>query len=57
MRDRHAHPPPICVPVPSTSEARMKRRSWNALVSFTVAALALASAVVGVADVLMLLKS
>ena len=35
----------------------MKRRSWNALVSFTVAALALASAVVGVADVLMMLKS
>ena len=35
----------------------MKRRSWNALVSFTVAALALASAIVGVADVLMLLKS
>ncbi len=57
MRDRHAHPPPICVPVPSTSEARMKRLSWNALVSFTVAALALATAVVGVADVMMLLKS
>ena len=35
----------------------MKRRGWNALVSFTVAALALESAVVGVADVLMLLKS
>ena len=57
MSDRHAYPPPICVPVPSMSEARMKRRRWNALVSFTVAALALACAIVGVADVLMLLKS
>jgi hypothetical protein len=57
MRDRHAHPHPSACRSPSTSEARMKRRSWNALVSFTVAALALASAVVGVADVMMLLKS
>jgi hypothetical protein len=59
MRDRHVYLTPThCVPVPSIfRRSFMKRRRWNAIVNYSIAALVIASAIVGIADVIMVLES